>query len=511
MTFIAVPALVFAAGGDLTYLQLAIGAVLARVIVGLWFVPAYYQREIYSPYDYMGARLGPSIRRLTTGLFMLSAILGQSVRVLLTAVVLQVISGIPLWQSIWIIGAVAVVWTLLGGITTVIWTDVIQFVVFLFGLLVALVFVLARLPGGWAEVWQVAAAADKLQFWNFSLAPDEAFTLWAALLGNTLLCLNAYGTDQLIAQRMFCCRGPREARNAIIFSSVGQVVTLLAAAVGLALFAFFQTNALPPEAAQMVADDNDRIFPMFLVTYIPPGLTGLIIAGVFAAAISSLDSVLAALSQTVVTGAYAPWREGRNGQAATSAAESDKHYVRAARVLVVVWAVLLCAMAQVADFAREQYQDLLNLALAMATYVGGPMLGTLLAALLPLPIKARGLCWGTPLALLTVFGITWHQEWAQFATAGAAVVIVAFWLRHIVRDWHSTEQRRSAAAETAVLLVTAGLAISLNLYVMPGTGEHLRIAWPWNVPLGLVVTLLVGWALTRAESAPTHPAQGASA
>ncbi|MCK4341744.1 MAG: hypothetical protein KAY37_08485 [Phycisphaerae bacterium] len=159
VTFISAPAIVFAAGGNFTYLQLALGAILARVIISIWFVPAFYEREIYSPYDYMGHRLGRPVRTVTTGLFMLGAILGQSVRVLLTALILQLMTGLPLGVSIWVIGAIAVAWTLLGGITTVIWTDVVQFVVFVFGIIAALVFVCLKLPGGFGEMVTVAAAA----------------------------------------------------------------------------------------------------------------------------------------------------------------------------------------------------------------------------------------------------------------------------------------------------------------------------------------------------------------
>src|SRR5688572_15371258 len=139
VTFISVPALAFAAGGDMTYLQLALGSILARFLIGWFMVPAYYEREIYSPYEYLGIKLGPAVNRLTTVLFSVGAVLGQGVRVFTTALVLRVITGLDLVTSIWVIGAVAVVWTLMGGITTVIWTDVVQFLVFLFGGIFALV------------------------------------------------------------------------------------------------------------------------------------------------------------------------------------------------------------------------------------------------------------------------------------------------------------------------------------------------------------------------------------
>lgn len=542
VTFVSVPAIVFAERGDLTYLQLALGAILARIIIGVWFVPAFYEREIYSPYDYMGARLGPSVRTVTTGLFMLGAVLGQSVRVLLTALILQLMTGLPLGASIWTIGAVAVVWTLLGGITTVIWTDVIQFVVFVLGLVAALCYIVHELPGGAGEVLSVAAEAGKLRFWNFSLDPNVAFTIWAALIANTVLCLNAYGTDQLIAQRMFCCRGPREARAAILVSSVGQVVTVVALAVGLGLYAFYQHRPLTGDAATLVAERVDRIFPLFILREIPPGLTGLIIAGVFAAAISSLDSVLAALSQTVVSTFYRPWREAtfrtteRNAKrqrglrlgALAGAPRSDvgtapspvtdqprqedeRLYVRAARVLVILWAILLCGMAQVTVLALERYGDILNLALAMATYTGGAMLAAFLLALFRLNVDARGILVSAPLSVITVLAISWHQLWAVCATAVLAALTLAGWLIGVfIRPGgrHPDPQRDGPA--TALVATVGALAVFLCGYQDPLTGRALTVAWPWNVPIGFTVAFGLGYLLARPRASPPEPPASAA-
>jgi Na+/proline symporter len=138
LTFIGVPGGVFALNGDWTYLQWGIGSIIARFAVGYWLVPLYFKEEIYSPYDYMGARLGEGVKRMVTGLFSLGAILGQSVRVLVTALILETVTGLPTNTCILAIGAFAVVWTLLGGMRTVIWTDVIQFGIFMFGGLLAL-------------------------------------------------------------------------------------------------------------------------------------------------------------------------------------------------------------------------------------------------------------------------------------------------------------------------------------------------------------------------------------
>jgi solute:Na+ symporter, SSS family len=506
VTLISVPAVVYAVGGDLTYLQLSLGALLARLIVGIWFVRAFYEREIYSPYDYMGNWLGPQVRNVTSGLFILGAMLGQSVRVLITALVLEVISGVPLSVSIWLIGAAAVVWTLLGGITTVIWTDVIQFFIFLISMLVALVAVVLELPGGWPDLWHAAADAGKLRLWNLSTSPHDAFTLWAGLIGNTILCLAVYGTDQTMAQRMFCCRGRRQATLAVIASSAGLIVPVLAVFVGLGLFAFYQHHPLTGDALAAVQKHNDRIFPVFILQQMPVGVVGLIIAGVFAAAISTLDGVLVALSQVVIS-VYRPWREATIGAAGGA---DDPHYVRVSKVLVVVWGVLLCLMAQISKLAWDRYNDILDLALAMATYTSGSLLAAFLLAFFRMNVDYRGILWAAPLSILAVFAITWHQPWAQYMTIGLAAAILAGWCWHVLAgSGGRTNGRHWDGLATAGVVLAGGLAI--GLCCLQFGGKHITVAWPWNVPLGFVVALVFGYLLARPRAIAAPIATSATA
>jgi len=511
VTLVSVPAVVYARGGNLTYLQLAIGALSARLIVGIWFVRAFYEREIYSPYDYMGHWLGPQVRSVTTGLFVLGAVLGQSVRVLLTALVLEIISGIPLWVSIWLIGAVAVVWSWIGGITTVIWTDVIQFLLFLVGMVVALVFILTQLPGGWMEMWTVAGAAGKLKLWDFSLDPNATFTLWTALIANTIICTAVYGTDQTMAQRMFCCRNQREATYAVIASSAALVVTVIALLVGLGLFAYYQRYPLSGPDLAAVQERTDRVFPVFALRHMPQGVVALIIAGIFAAAISTLDGVLVALSQVVISGVYRPWRDRRRPPVALTDAE-ERHYVQVSKGLVVLWAVALCAMAQVSKLAWDRYRDILDLALAMATYTSGAMLAAFLLAFLRLNVDYRGILWAAPFSVLTVFAITWHTIWAQLMTAllGAAILMVWMLLvrRHALgRVWEWSRE----AWGTVLVALAAALAVflcSFNYDHPEHSWRYLTIAWPWNVPIGFTVAFVLGWLLARPRRVADDAAAG---
>ena len=298
VTFIGVPGGVLAAGGDFTYMLWGIGSIMGRVIVGMVFVKVFYEDEIYSPYDYMGRRIKPQLKTLATGFFTVGSILGQSVRILVAALPLRVVTGLPFELCILIIGLFAIGWTLMGGMRTVIWTDVMQFVLFTFGGIFTLVWISNAIEGGWGTIWSTATDAGKTKTWDMAwgIGPDLQFTFWVAVIAVPFQNLTAFGVDQLNAQRMFCCKNAGDARKAIIWSSVGQALTYLMLLVGAALFTFYYLN--PPEgtaAAELAIQkggeaatlanggqpaDGDMVFPIWIVTELPPGLAGLILAGV---------------------------------------------------------------------------------------------------------------------------------------------------------------------------------------------------------------------------------------
>lgn len=405
LTFIGVPGTVFALKGDWTYLQWGIGSIVARFIVGWWLVPLYYQKEIYSPYDFMGNRLGEGVRRLVTVLFSAGAILGQSVRVLVTAIILQTVTGISMPACIFAIGAFAVAWTLMGGMRTVIWTDVIQFCIFMLGAGLALGWLVGHL--GWDQIVSLNRAValpeggtvDKMR-WLDLTAPFEdptlKFTLWVGVIAMPFQNLAAFGTDQLNAQRMFCCGSPREARKAMVWSSMSLVITLVMLAVGSGLFAWYQVKGLTPDEAAAFASDPNKVFPVWITTVLPPGLTGLILAGAFAAAISSLDSVLAALSQTSLSAIY--------GREKMENAASGRTMVLHSRIAVIIWGILLSgfAVAMAAGHQSGDNKNLISLAFGMVAYTYPPLLGVLLAAILPGRKNVWGLIVGSVLSMLLV-------------------------------------------------------------------------------------------------------------
>lgn len=369
VTFIGVPALVYADGGNFVYLQLALGGVIARILVARFLVPLYYEKEFYSPYDYMTDRLGPVIGRVTAGMFFLGGILGQGVRVYATALVLELITGWSMAESIVVIALFAVLWTWMGGIAAVIWTDFVQFFILVAGGIAALVFVSNGLPDQWASLVSIGQEAGKFDTLDFSTDPRVAFTFWAALIAMPFQNVAIYGTDHLFVQRLLCCRNQREAQKAVLWSTLGEFVPILMLTVGVGLFAFYQYHPLPSDLATLVAERGDRIFPAFIISEIPTGLKGLLIAATLSAAISSLDSILAALSQISLTMFYKPFfRPGAD----------EKHLLSVSRLLVIIWGAVLAVMAWL--FSASEL-DLVTLAFSMTTYTWGPMLGLFLLSM----------------------------------------------------------------------------------------------------------------------------------
>ena len=407
LTFIGVPGMVYAMAGDWTYLQWGLGSIIARMAVAYWLVPLYYEKEIYSPYDFMGDRLGEGARRLVTGLFALGSILGQSVRVLVTAIILQVVTGMNAPLCIVIIGAVAVLWTFMGGMQTVIWTDVIQFCLFIFGGMLALCILVSQL--GWDQIGELnqvvvdGSPKDKLRWLDFTTPfqePGLRYTMWVALIAMPFQNFTAFGVDQLNTQRMFCCGNIKDARKAMCWSSVSILVTVLMLAVGAGLFAWYQVHEPAGDIALSFQESENNVFPTWITMEVPRGLSGLILAGAFAAAISSLDSILAALSQTSLSVIY--------GREKLEAEGKGVEMVRLSRIAVCIWGVILtvAGLGLWAVYKRNPDSDLIGLAFGMVAYTYGPLLGVLLAAILPLRADTKGLVWGT---LLSVILVSWFR------------------------------------------------------------------------------------------------------
>jgi len=477
-TFLIAPAIVFSKGGDMTYIQLAIGTIVARFIIGYFFIPVYYEREIYSPYDYMGNRLGPRVKNITSILFMVGGILAQGARVYIAAKALQVITGTDISTSIILIGIVSIGWTIMGGITTVIWTDAIQFVLFTCGAVAAIVFVHFGIDGGIMTVISEGIKAGKFNIINLNFNMKDAYTLWCGLFATGFLTLGSHGTDQLMAQRIFTCKNQTEARKAVLWSSASQALTYLLLLVGVSIFIYYKYLPLNAPEQVIVNADSMKIFAIYIVNVMPPMLSGLLMAALFATAISTLDSILAALSQSTISILYKPFIKPQG---------SDKHYVRASRIIVLIWGVFLTAFAIYCDTLAQSFGDLIQFALAMAAYTYGALLGTFLLAFLPTKRDDLGLMWGVPLSMLTIFAFNWHQPITQIIVLIACFVLMVQAFRRF-RD----EPQKMLYVGLAVGVVML-ISMAVVGQTAAGEPEYINLAWPWHFPIGTAMTFVIGY------------------
>ncbi len=477
-TFLIAPAIVFSKGGDMTYIQLAVGTIIARFVIGYFFIPAYFKREIYSPYDYMGNQLGPRVKNITSILFMIGGILAQGARVYIAAKALQVVTGTDIVVSTIIIGVVSIGWTIMGGIATVIWTDTIQFLLFTFGAILALFFVGTAIDGGIIAVISEGIKAGKFNMLNLNFNPKEAYTIWCGIFATGFLTLGSHGTDQLMAQRMFTCKNENEARKAIIWSSASVGLTFLLLFVGAGVFIYYNHFPLSNPGQVIIDNDSMKIFAIYIVQVMPPILSGLLMAALFATAISTLDSILAALSQTTISILYKPFIK-KDG--------SDKHYVTASRIIVLIWGVFLIAFAIYCDTISKAFADLIQFALAMAAYTYGALLGTFLLAFLPTKRDDFGLLWGVPLSMLIVFAFNWHLPIPQIIVFLACFILVVQAFRHIKEE----------PAKIIYVAIAAGIVMIVSFAVVgttaEGTPAYINLAWPWHFPIGAAMTFVLGY------------------
>jgi solute:Na+ symporter, SSS family len=555
LTFVSVPWVVMQPGGNLTYLQLGVfGSFIARIVVGYWLAPAYYEREIYSPFDYMHNRLGGNIRGLTTVLFVIKALLAQSSRIYLASEVLRVVlsdqlgvlrqyTGVPeLAWAIIVIAIVSITWTLMGGMRTVIWTDVALFACFTIGAFVALGTVISSLPGGWADFFRIgwdakmsgltsldakfalkdSGAWGKFTFFDWDTSPFRTYTMWTAMIASTWGGLGSYGLDQTLAQRMFCCRNAREARLAMITSQVSLFITLAVAFVGIGLYVYYQTHGMGPEALALFREKGDRILPIFVVEVVPHGLKGMIIAAVFAAAISTMMGVLTATSQTTLSAFYTPLRErylrkrglnvklsGNVEELAHKGAASaeDRRTVFVSRLLVLFWGVMLSLLSYAMLYIGRFYPSILDLGLAMAGYILGCLIAGFVLSFFPFRVDSRGFMFAAPLSCFCVFALVWHQPWTNWVCWGFAGILMVTWaLSNRYARMRATAALRPVLpqwAQDIVLLLGLALMLWLNYYgyKLNADGQPMSVAWPWMIPLGSLVAIVWGYLLARRRPA----------
>jgi SSS family transporter len=391
VTFIGVPALVFAQGGDYRYLQFALAGVISKWVLGMFIMPRLYEKQYASPYDYIRDRLGPVVGRVSALLFFVGAVLGQGVRVYAVALVLELLTGLGFAWCVALSVGVSAVSTWLGGVRAVVWTDVLQFVMLVAGGVVAVLYVTQVYPGGFGALLEAGAEAGKTRVFDFTVDPRLQFTFWAGVFAMPFQNLAAYGTDQLNTQRMLCCRSVREARLALWWSNAGELVVVLFLTVGLALWGYYQHNPIDPAFVGLVAEKGDRIFPAFILSELPEGLRGFMVAALFAAAMAS--PVLSALAETTLTMFH-------DGHRAGTLAPARALWL--SRLFVVGWGVVLGGFAVLLSGRGEQ---LVPLAFQMTAYTYGPMLGLFLLALFVPRERIHSIPLGVAASMLGVLAV----------------------------------------------------------------------------------------------------------
>jgi SSS family transporter len=355
LTFLSIPGVAYT--GSLVFLQLTLGYLLGRILVSAVLLPAYYAGSLTTAYALLERRFGLGVRRFTSAIFMVTRLLADSVRLFATAIPLALITGWPYPASIAVIGVLTLIYTYAGGIKAVVWVDAVQMGLYLLGAFAAIVAIQVLVPGGWPAVLENGADAGKLDFIDLSWNLSTTYTLWAGVLGGAVFTMASHGTDQLIVQRLLTCRDMRSSQKALIGSGVVVIAQFLVFLVlGLGLWAFYGGRSF---------ESSDEIFALFIVEQLPPGITGLLIAGVFAAAMSSLSSSINSLASAAAYDYWAPM---------VGAQDDEARLLRAGRAFSLLWAALLIAGATL-FIPLSRGTAAVEVALGIASLVYGGLLG----------------------------------------------------------------------------------------------------------------------------------------
>jgi SSS family transporter len=411
LTFLSIPGVAY--GGTLAFLQLTLGYLAGRVVVSSLLLPAYYRGELATAYGLLDARFGPGARKFTSGIFMITRLLADSVRLFATAIPLALITGWPYPLSILVIGLLTVVYTYFGGIKAVVWVDALQMGLYLLGAAVALVALHMAVPGGWGAILGQAGAVGKLQVLDLSWDLSVPYTLWAGVIGGGCLSMASHGTDQLIVQRLLTCRDLSASRKALVGSGLAVMVQFaLFLVIGLGLWVFYEGRAF---------ERSDEIFALFLVQELPQGLTGLLIAGVFAAAMSSLSSSINSLASASAYDFWAPLvgAEGDEGRT-----------LRAGRWFTLLWSALLIGGA-ILFIPLSQGTTAVEVALGIASVVYGGLLGGFALARLSRRADQRSAILGmtTGIGVVLIVQQGGAVAWPWFVLIGA---LVTFTVGHLL-------------------------------------------------------------------------------
>ncbi len=362
LTFIGVPALAYTS--NMTFLQVVIGYLFGRVLVSVFLLPAYFRGEIQTAYELLNIRFGGQVRDLSALLFLVTRTLADGVRLFAAGLVLSVITQIPDTWTVLIIGVITLTYTFYGGMTAVIWNDVVQLVIYVLGALLAFYILLEKIPGGWSEVTAIALPLNKFQIFDWNFDFSQPYTCLAGFVGGAFLTFATHGTDQMMVQRYLACGNQRGSQLAVVISGVLVFLQFfLFLLIGVMLYSFYQHFPL-----DYALDQPDRIFPVFIVEQMPAGVSGLVIAAVFAAAMSTLSSSLNSLASSSVNDFYRVY---------VVKGAPDSHYLVVSRIATLIWGVLLIKVSLLA----RNWGSVLEVGLTITSITMGSILGVFLLGL----------------------------------------------------------------------------------------------------------------------------------
>jgi SSS family transporter len=413
LTVISVPGLAY--DKDFRFLQLVVGYLVGRTIVSFLFIPQYFRGELFTAYQLIERRFGQRLRSLTAGMFLLTRAAAEGVRVFAVAIVVRValgsvLAGLSDFQrdlsAIGIVTILTLVYTFEGGMAAVIWTDVIQLTIYIAGTIVGFFTILHLVPGGWATIHAIAGHADKFRLIDTSWNLSATYTLWSGIIGGAFLTTASHGTDQLIVQRLLSARSQRQSQAALLSSGVAILFQFsLFLLIGAMLFVYYKFS--PPTEA---FTRTDTIFPTFIVSRMPHGISGLLISAILAAAMSNLSAALNSLSSTTIVDFYAR---------IVPRSSEDKR-VRYSRIATIAWGVLLFLLALLARNGGK----VLEMGLSIASVAYGSLLGVFLLGVLTRSTTERGAMAGMLfgfllnlyLWLFTGISFTWYVVFGSIAT-----------------------------------------------------------------------------------------------
>ncbi len=427
VTFLSIPGKGFS--GDLTFLQLALGYIVGRILIAWLLLPQYVRGELFSAYQLLKERFDVRVQRTASALFLITRTVADGLRLWLTGLLLQQFTGWHIETAILVLGIVTLIYTYLGGMEAVIWTDFVQFVIYLCGALLAGWFILKLLPHGWADFVSVNESVGKFHWLDWGDPLRNAQSFWTGLIGGAFVTMASHGADQNMVQRYLCARSLGEARTALVLS--GFVVAaqfLLFLCIGLGLYALIQTGAMAlPHGTR-----NDAVFGYFIVHNLPVGLIGLVVAAVLASAMASFSSSLNSAANAVVTDFYRPLRPHHAEATYLRIGKAMTSVVGAGKITVALLCIgLMDRAVTIGGHTVRIDRSVIDQVLAVASVSFGLILGLFLLGSLRRPVRSGSALAGL-LAGFIVAGGLWvwwaqdnsHLAWPWLAPAGTLTTTI---------------------------------------------------------------------------------------